>query len=143
MHSEPDWQTLVLPFVARQLVGFPGAPTLLRRIGLQFLEDCWLTSGLIQKARKRQQAFAQGSCSGLFRVFAGQEVNYFEHYNGGNPVSQLQSSDFTKGLFFFSFYLKVNVGWTPRWRTLGSPPLSSALHLRDYQLFPGRAGRYK
>ena len=95
------------------------------------------------KARKRQQAFAKGSCSGLFRVFAGQEVNYFEHYNGGNPVSQLQSSDFTKGLFFFSFYLKVNVGWTPRWRTLGSPTLSSALHLRGYQLSPGRAGRYK
>ena len=25
-------------------------------------------------------------------------------------------ADFTKGLFFFSIYLKVNVGWTPRWR---------------------------
>lgn len=56
----------------------------------------------------KQQAFAKGSCSRLFRASAGQEVNYFEHYNGGNPVSQLQSSDFTKGLFFFSFYLKVN-----------------------------------
>lgn len=27
--------------------------------------------------------------------------------------------------------------------SLGSPPLSSALHLRDHQLSPGRAGRYK
>lgn len=61
------------------------------------------------KAGKRLQAFAKGSCSRLFRVSVGQ-VNYFEHYNGGNPVSQLQSSDFTKGLFFFSFYLKVKVG---------------------------------
>lgn len=58
-------------------------------------------------------AFAKRSCSRLFRVSAGQEVHYFEHYNGGNPVSQLQSSDFTKGLFFFSLDLKANGGrWT-------------------------------
>lgn len=68
----------------------------------------------------------------LFRVFAGQ-INYFEHYNGGNPVSQLQSSDFTKGLFFFSFYLKVKVGQTPGWRTPGCPTINSALHC-GYQL---------
>lgn len=82
---------------------------------------------------EEQQAFAKGSCSRLFRVFAGREVVYFEHYNGGNPVSQLQSSDFTKVLFFFSFYLKVNIGWTPRWKTLGCPTISSALDC-GYQL---------
>lgn len=86
------------------------------------------------KAGKRQQSFAKGSCSRLFRVFAGQEVDYFENYNGGNPVSQLQSSDFTKGLFFFSFYLNINIGWTPRWKILGCPTISSALHC-GYQLF--------
>lgn len=58
-------------------------------------------------------AFAKRSCSRLFRVSAGQEVHYFEHYNEGNPVSQLQNSDFTKGLFFFSLDLKANGGlWT-------------------------------
>lgn len=63
----------------------------------------------------KQQAFAKGSCSRFFRASAGQEVNYFEHYNGGNPVSQLQSSDFTKGLFFFSFYLKVKMQYDGLW----------------------------
>lgn len=52
------------------------------------------------EAGKRQQAFANGSCSRLFRVFAGQEVKYLEHNDGGSPVSQQQSSCFTKGLFF-------------------------------------------
>lgn len=56
----------------------------------------------------RQQAFAKAADPG--NRSAGQEVNYFEHENGGNPVSQVQSSDFAKGLFFFSIYLKINVG---------------------------------
>jgi hypothetical protein len=38
----------------------------------------------------KQQAFAKDSWSRHFHVPAGQEVNYFEHYDGGNPVSQLQ-----------------------------------------------------
>lgn len=84
------------------------------------------------KARRGSRHLLKAVGSRLFRAFAGQEVNYFEHYNGGNPVSQLQSSDFTKGLFFFSFYLKINIGWTPRWKTLGCPTISSALHC--YQL---------
>ena len=74
---------------------------------------------------------------------AGQEVNYFEHDNGGNPVSQLQSSDLTKGLFFFRLYLKVNVGWIPRWQSLGFPAISSALHC-GYQLSSHqKVGEYK
>lgn len=48
------------------------------------------------EARKRQQAFAQGSCSGS-SVFAGQ-VNYFEHYSRiGQPTAEAQTSP--KGLF--------------------------------------------
>lgn len=117
------------------LTVFQGQPTLLHGTDLKFNSTAGSHRAQSMKAGRRWQAFAQVSCSRLFRVFAGQEVNYFEHYNGGNPVSQLQSSDFTEGLFFFSFYLKVNVEWMPRWRTLGCPPISSAL-LCGYQLPP-------
>lgn len=50
----------------------------------------------------------------------------FEHNSEGNLASQLQSWDFSKGLFYFLFYLQVNVGWwTPWWRALGCSPISS------------------
>lgn len=69
-------------------------------------------------SQKRQQPSAEGSCSRLFRVFAGQEVNYFEHHKGGNPVSQLQSSDFTKGCFSSAFTRRVTLDGLPDGKTI-------------------------
>lgn len=70
---------------------------------------CWTRS---TKTRRGSRHLLKAVVPSSSEFFAGQEVNYFEHYNGGNPVSQLQSSDLIKGLFFFKLYLKVNVGWT-------------------------------
>lgn len=65
------------------------------------------------KAGKRQQESSKGSCYRFFHGSAGQEVSYLEPNDRGNPVSQLQSSDFTKGLFSSVDGLQMKNSWPP------------------------------
>lgn len=74
-----------------------------------------------------QKLGRESICQRLFQAlpcFAGQEVKYLEHHNGGHSFRQLQNPDFTEGLSSFGLHLNVNGGR----RTLGCCTISSALH---------------